>query len=149
MVMQLPPPSWSHDHFGHKCALSSNARDTRHESDHLVRHTVSNFSVDKLCYRSGNSVWASNHGNREEESLLSQAFERLLESIGHRIAAFDHGAAVQAANLMASRQRKGRPVELRDTMIAGIVLARHASLATRNVAHFEDLTVPVLNPWTA
>jgi predicted nucleic acid-binding protein len=48
---------------------------------------------------------------------------------------------------MASRHRKGRPVELRDTMIAGIVLACHATLATRNTPHFEDLAVPLINPW--
>jgi predicted nucleic acid-binding protein len=34
-------------------------------------------------------------------------------------------------------------------MIAGIVLAHHATLATRNTSHFEDLAVPVINPWTA
>jgi len=85
----------------------------------------------------------------KKRSLLTQAFQSLLESIGLQIAAFDDGAAVQAANLMASRQRKGRPVELRDMMIAGIVLAQHASLATRNVTHFEDLAVPVLNPWSS
>jgi len=36
---------------------------------------------------------------------------------------------------------------MRDTQIAGIVLARRASIATRNVRHFEDLRVPVVNPW--
>ena len=40
--------------------------------------------------------------------------------------AIDDDAARQAADLMALRQRKGRPVELRDTMIAGIVLAANA-----------------------
>jgi predicted nucleic acid-binding protein len=59
----------------------------------------------------------------------------------------DDDAARQAADLMAFRQRTGRPVELRDTMIAGIVVARHATLATRNLVHFEDLSVPVVNPW--
>jgi predicted nucleic acid-binding protein len=34
-------------------------------------------------------------------------------------------------------------------MIAGIVLAHHATLATRNSTHFEDLSVPVINPWLA
>jgi predicted nucleic acid-binding protein len=37
--------------------------------------------------------------------------------------------------------------DLRDTVIAGIVVARHATLATRNLVHFEDLSVPVVNPW--
>ena len=34
-------------------------------------------------------------------------------------------------------------------MIAGIVLAQHATLATRNTAHFDDMSVPVIDPWTA
>jgi predicted nucleic acid-binding protein len=32
-------------------------------------------------------------------------------------------------------------------MIAGIVLAQRATLATRNTAHFEDIAVSVINPW--
>jgi len=48
---------------------------------------------------------------------------------------------------MAARSKKGRPVELRDTMIAGIVLATHATLATRNTSHFDDLSSTVINPW--
>jgi predicted nucleic acid-binding protein len=79
--------------------------------------------------------------------LLLQAFETVLDKMGHRIASFDAAAAIQAADLMAARQRKGRPGDLRDTMIAGIVLARHATLATRNTSHFEDLSVPVVTPW--
>src|SRR2546429_6896747 len=50
---------------------------------------------------------------------------------------FDTAAAQQAGDLMAVRHKKGRPGELRDTMIAGIVLASHAKLATRNTSHFE------------
>jgi len=34
-------------------------------------------------------------------------------------------------------------------LIAGIALARRASIATRNTRHFEGLDVPVVNPWTA
>ncbi len=78
-----------------------------------------------------------------------QAFETLLEKMGHRIAAFDTDAATEAAELMAARRRQGRPGDLRDTMIAGIVLARHAKLATRNTTHFEDLSVSVINPWVS
>jgi len=57
------------------------------------------------------------------------------------VAAFDGAAAQQAGDLMASRHKKGRPGELRDMMIAGIVLAQHAALATRNTAHFDDIPV--------
>jgi predicted nucleic acid-binding protein len=53
----------------------------------------------------------------------------------------------QPADLMTSRQRKGRPVELRDTMFASTVVARPSTLATRKLVHFEILSVPVVNPW--
>ena len=36
---------------------------------------------------------------------------------------------------------------MRNTFIAGIALARKARIATRNVRHFDDLTVEVINPW--
>jgi toxin FitB len=84
----------------------------------------------------------------KQRSLLMAAFDRLLtEMIQQRIAPFDGAAAQQAADLMATRQKKGRPGELRDTMIAGIALASHATLATRNVKHFEDISSSVVNPW--
>ena len=80
---------------------------------------------------------------------LIQDFEKVLHSIERRIAAFDTEAAELASALMASRKLQGRRREDRDTMIAGIVLARHATLATRNVSHFDDLAAPLVNPWTA
>lgn len=83
----------------------------------------------------------------KRRSSLVQAFDELLDLIDRRVAPFDAAAAQHAADLMASRRKKGRPVELRDTMIAGIALAHHASLATRNTDHFADLPLPVINPW--
>jgi predicted nucleic acid-binding protein len=44
---------------------------------------------------------------------------------------------------------KGALAQLCDTMIAGIVLANHAKLATRNGRHFEDIAKSVENPWEA
>jgi toxin FitB len=69
------------------------------------------------------------------------------EIIQERIAIYDRDAAICAADLAADRKTRGRPGELRDTMIAGVVLASHATLATRNVKHFEDIAKSVVNPW--
>jgi predicted nucleic acid-binding protein len=113
--------------------------------DQQPRTSIWTTSVTILELRFGLQTMAT--GKRR--SLLMQAFETVLDKMGHRIASFDAAAATQAADLMAARQRKGRPGDLRDTMIAGIVLARHATLATRNTSHFEDLSVPVVNPWAA
>jgi predicted nucleic acid-binding protein len=77
-------------------------------------------------------------------------FERVMtDGIQDRILAFHSDSAEQAAMLMTARRRAGRPIELRDTMIAGIALAHRATLATRNVRHFDDLSVPVVDPWSA
>jgi predicted nucleic acid-binding protein len=84
----------------------------------------------------------------KRRTLLMSAFETVLSNqIGRRIAPFDTGAAQRAGELMAIRHKNGRPVELRDTMIAGIVLARRATLVTRNTPSFDDLSVPIVNPW--
>ena len=80
---------------------------------------------------------------------LSQVFEIILKEMNGRLAVFDEDAARATASLMASRQKRGRVGELRDSMIAGIVLARRASLATRNVTHFADISATVVNPWEA
>jgi predicted nucleic acid-binding protein len=84
----------------------------------------------------------------KRRALLTEAFEALLASMGQRVLTFDVAAAQQASDLMATRQKKGRPGDLRDTLIAGIALAQHATLATRNTAHFEDTSIPLVNPWT-
>ncbi len=86
-------------------------------------------------------------GNRR--AIYTRGFESLLDGIDHCIAPFDIEAAQEASTLMASRKLKGRPRELRDTMIAGIVLARHATLATRNIAHFDDVSATLVNPWAS
>ena len=81
---------------------------------------------------------------------LETAFARLLEEdLENRVLDFDTPAAISAAFLAAERQREGRPADMRDTQIAGIALARRATLATRNTRHFADLKVPVIDPWTA
>ena len=113
--------------------------------DKQSRTSVWTTSVTIVEIRFGLQIMAA--GKRR--SRLLAAFDILLDKMDHRIAPFDDDAATLAADLMASRKRKGRPGELRDTMIAGIVVARHATLATRNVIVFEDLSVPVVNPWLA
>ena len=80
--------------------------------------------------------------------LLETAFDKLLvEDLENRVLDFDSAAANQAAVLAAERQAAGRPVDMRDTQIAGIAVARRATIATRNVRHFEGLRVPIVDPW--
>jgi predicted nucleic acid-binding protein len=86
----------------------------------------------------------------KRKSLLQERFERLLQDdLENRVLLFDVNAATEAASLAADRRTNGRPVDMRDTFIAGIALARRARLATRNLKHFTDLSVPIVSPWAA
>ena len=96
--------------------------------------------------RSGLAAMPSGRRRIERELAFKRALEERLEG---RILPFDEAAAEEAAILSATRQRSGRMGEMRDTMIAGIALAQHATLVTRHVRHFDDLTLPVIDPWQA
>ncbi len=126
----------------------------------LMRQTPDRDVVDWLDDQPRSSIWTTAITVLEvrfglqilpggkRRTLLMQAFDMVIaEKIENRIAQFDLAAAQHAADLMASRQRRGRTVDLRDTLIAGIVLAHGAALATRNVDHFADLPVRAVNPW--
>ena len=70
--------------------------------------------------------------NGKKQTLLQTLFKQIVEKdLEGRVLLFDAPAAEQAARLAAKRQQNGRPVDMRDTFIAGIALARKATLATR------------------
>jgi len=78
------------------------------------------------------------------EEAFQQALENVLEG---RILPFDQDAALAAGALAAERRRHGITVDMRDTQIAGIAIAKRSAIATRNTKDFKELTVPVINPW--
>ncbi len=81
-------------------------------------------------------------------SQFEQEFDRLLvEDLDGRVQLFDRAAADAAGTIAASRQRAGLTVEIRDVQIAGVASSRKATLATRNVRHFEGLGIRLVNPW--
>ncbi len=111
--------------------------------DRQPRTSIWITSITVLEVRYGLQILAT--GKRR--TSLTEAFEKLLSSLGQRVLTFDVAAAVQASELMALRHKKGRPGDLRDTMIAAITLVQHGTLATRNTARFEDRSIPLINPW--
>jgi predicted nucleic acid-binding protein len=112
--------------------------------DRQARESIWTTSIALLEIHFGLNIMA--YGRRRKARLA--AFRRLVEEVLEgRSAGFDRSAAESAAELMAARKKAGRPVDLRDTMIAGIAHARKTSLATRNVKHFPDADIDVTNPW--
>jgi predicted nucleic acid-binding protein len=79
---------------------------------------------------------------------LHAAFDQLVsDDLDGRVLAFDAAAADAAGAMVARSQRAGRPVEIRDAQIAGIALARKATLATGNTRHFVDFGIKLVDPW--
>jgi toxin FitB len=126
----------------------------------LMRRTPERAVLNSVDQQAFLSIWTTSitifeirfgiaiMSSGRRRALLSDSFEKTLnEDLDQRVAAFDADAAHEAAVRMAMRQQKGRAHELRDAMIAGIALAHRATLATRNTRHFDDLSVPVVNPW--
>ena len=75
------------------------------------------------------------------EKMLEEDFE-------NRVLSFDPAAGHAAGRIAAERRRAGRPVEIRDLQIAGIAKVRKATLATRNIRHFEGCGVVLVDPWS-
>jgi predicted nucleic acid-binding protein len=84
---------------------------------------------------------------RRRRALLAAFDQLLIHDLQNRVLPFDLSAALYAAQIDADRQRRGRPAGFADTQIAGIAVSHGAAIATRNVRHFQDLSVQVINPW--
>lgn len=126
----------------------------------LMRSTPDEAVIGWLDRQPAESIWITTitlfesrlalallpRGRRRQS--LEAAFDRLLEEdLENRVLDFDRAAATASAALAVLRQRAGRPLDIRDTQIAGIALARRGALATHNVRHFQDLDIEVIDPW--
>ncbi len=86
------------------------------------------------------------HGARRRK--LTAAVDGLLtEDFAGRVLPFDGAAAVHYAELVAARERDGRPVSVADGQIAAICRHHGATLATRNVRDFDAAGLELLDPW--
>ena len=84
--------------------------------------------------------------SRRRQRLESAFAQLLTQDLDGRVLAFDSAAADASGIVVAKSQRAGRSIEIRDAQIAGIALARKATLATGNVRHFKDLGVRLVDP---
>lgn len=86
---------------------------------------------------------------RQKERLAAYVNEMLSDIFLDRILAFNSECAERYANIVATRFRKGLPIEPPDAQIAAITSLAGAAIATRNVADFEACGLTILNPWTS
>jgi predicted nucleic acid-binding protein len=112
--------------------------------DGEVQHHLFISSVTVMEIRHGLARLPEGHRKRQLDAAFADV---LAEDFPGRILAFDEYAAALAGRLKAAREVVGRPVDFRDTMIAGIALANRTGIVTRNAGDFHGLDVPVVNPF--
>ncbi len=70
-------------------------------------------------------------------TILKKQHWKLLKSID--IIGFDRSAAAKAADIHAKLTNSGKPLDILDILIAGIVIVNKEELVTRNVDHFKRI----------
>jgi predicted nucleic acid-binding protein len=86
-------------------------------------------------------------GKRKE--ALVAGFGKLLSGLlAGRVLPFDGPSAEYASQVDLLQHRRGNNIGIGDIQIAGIALAQSATLATRNVKDFDELDIPLVDPWT-
>jgi toxin FitB len=76
--------------------------------------------------------------------LRTWLLDHVLTAFADRVLAVDTTVAVTCARLHVPDPRADR-----DALIAATALAHGMKVVTRNVADFEPLDIPVLNPWNS
>ena len=84
---------------------------------------------------------------RRKTRLHTALLVLLAQDFAGRILAFDSAATVYYADIMATRSKAGRPMQVQDAMIAASCLAHVATLVTRNTQDFEGVGIEMVNPW--
>ncbi|SCE67031.1 hypothetical protein GA0070558_102182 [Micromonospora haikouensis] len=86
-------------------------------------------------------------GQRRES--LHQAANEIFAAFPRQVLPFDLAAASAYADVVAGRERLGRPIDGFDAQIAAICRAQAATLATRHIKDFADTGIGVIDPWQA
>jgi hypothetical protein len=86
---------------------------------------------------------------RRQKALREAVEEMIVGDLRGRIFKFDENAARRYGQIFSHRQKIGRPIKEMDALIAATALANGASLATRNIADFENCGIALVNPWQA
>jgi toxin FitB len=84
---------------------------------------------------------------KRRDRLASAIQTVVMQGFASRVLPFDLEASRACAALMAHRETLGKPMEFADAQIASIAMSRGFKLVTRNVRHFADAGLNVIDPW--
>jgi toxin FitB len=112
--------------------------------DSLDISGVATTAVTAAELRCGVVRLPEGHRKRELTAVIRGI---LAEDFHGRVLPFDERASVRYADIVAGRERMGRPIGVADAQIAAICRDAVAILATRNTADFEETGIELIDPW--
>lgn len=112
--------------------------------DSLEVSDVVTTAVTAAELRYGVARLSDGHSRRELTVVIRGL---LTEDFHGRVLPFDERASVRYADIVTGRERIGRPIGIADGQIAAICRDLGATLATRNIADFEETGIELINPW--
>jgi toxin FitB len=124
-------------------ALMANGVDLDSWLETVPRHELYTTVMTRAEIRRGLSRLPA--GKRR--SRLTEEADAVFSETQERLLPFDAKAADRYGDLVAARERAGRPISIVDAIIASIARVHRASLATRNVRDFDDCGIQVINPY--
>lgn len=77
----------------------------------------------------------------------ARALDQLLALFSSRVLPFGQEAARRYADMAVTARAAGRPLPTADGYLAATAASRGFAVATRNVRHFGDTGVEIINPW--
>ena len=114
----------------------------------VAQRNSAGFDADHFRFHFRTPVRNRATAGQPASPSIGDRFDKTIEvGFSDRVLPLDQEAAATAAAIAAARKQAGKPNDLRDTLIAGIVVSRRAEIATRSVRHFSDLDVRVIDPW--
>ena len=87
---------------------------------------------------------------KRKTGLSTMASALFAEDFANLILSFDSKAASHYAELVATREKAGKPISMADAQIAATCKSAPSgatTLATRNTKDFIELGVTLINPW--
>ena len=85
--------------------------------------------------------------SRRKSALIEWLHNDLLLRFNGHILVLDTEVMLTWGRLVGQWERAGRPMSAMDSLIAALAVYNNCNLATRNVDHFKDTGIPVVNPW--
>jgi len=84
---------------------------------------------------------------RRKQALAAKVRALIDEDFEDQVLPFNNDSAHRYAEIVASRERLGKPINMADAQIAAICRQYNLGLGTRNTKDFADTGIRVFNPW--